>query len=559
MVVHHTHACAETRDKTRGRGGAFWIKLKRSGTNHPVPMAATDLFRQFEAELPDLSPIQKVLLLTDGSVTTLLEAVFGEQIEVRTIAQEVVPADRITAERLECVIGDPINHRVVVLAGSRTGRVFAHAVSCTPLDRLVPGARDDLLAADIPIGRILQRHRMETRRELSEIEAVRAGRSLGRCFGLSEDAVLLSRRYVIIHEGRPLIWIQERFPYDGGTSDRTTLEAVNAGAGGQKPERLVIEAPSRLHLGLIDLNGALGRVDGGIGITLANPCSVMEAVASDTITVSGVTQGHRERIAEAARRMIDHLGLRGGVALRVRESPPQHVGLGSGTQLALAAGTAVARLARRELAVREIANVVGRGGTSGIGTAAFASGGFILDGGHSFGPDREKQEFRPSAASRGVPPPPVLTRLSFPDEWRIVLALPRTRPDVGGTREMDLFREHCPVPLDEVRSMCHEVVMRMLPGVAGRDLPLFANAVNAVQSLGFKRVELGLQAPEVSSLIATMREAGAACAGLSSFGPTVFAITDDDPAKVARVAEEQIGDRGGMVVVTGGRNYGAVY
>lgn len=503
-----------------------------------------------ERQLPRLSTLQRVLLLTDGSVTILLEAAAGERVDVQTIAQEVVPADAVQADRLACGVGDPVNRRAVNLVGARTGRVLLHAVSFTPLDRLAPGARDDLLAADIPIGRILLQHRMETRRELLEVGVAPAGAGLGRTFGVSADAPVLWRRYVIVHDGEPLISIEERFPA-AAWADGVAIPA--------RAPAVVVEAPARLHLGLIDLHGGLGRVDGGAGITLAAPTLVLEAEQNDALTVSGGGEEVAARARDAARRVLDHLGVQGGAAIRVRQSIPRHAGLGSGTQTALAAGAAVSRLHGAVLTAREIALIVGRGGTSGIGTAAFESGGFVLDGGHSFGPTGEKQEFRPSAASTGVPPAAVSARIPFPDNWQIVLAIPASPPHVGGEREVDLFREHCPVPLDEVRQVCHEVVMRLLPGVAGGDLVLFAGAVNALQSLGFKRVEVRLQDPVVQGLIDGLREAGAACAGLSSFGPTVYAVTDGDPAEVVRAAEELLADGGGEIIVTRGRNYGAVF
>ena len=40
---------------------------------------------------------------------------------------------------------------------------------------------------------------------------------------------------------------------------------------------MIIETPSRLHLTLLDLNGIYGRIDGGVGITLKNPCLKLEA------------------------------------------------------------------------------------------------------------------------------------------------------------------------------------------------------------------------------------------------------------------------------------------
>ena len=68
-------------------------------------------------------------------------------------------------------------------------------------------------------------------------------------------------------------------------------------------------------------------------------------------------------------------------SLNLVHSIPAHVGLGSGTQLGLAVGAALARLAGLQLSTDEIALAVGRGLHSGIGIATFQHGGFVLDGG----------------------------------------------------------------------------------------------------------------------------------------------------------------------------------
>ena len=39
---------------------------------------------------------------------------------------------------------------------------------------------------------------------------------------------------------------------------------------------MIIRAPSRIHMSLIDLNGSYRRVDGGIGLALADPQFVLE-------------------------------------------------------------------------------------------------------------------------------------------------------------------------------------------------------------------------------------------------------------------------------------------
>ena len=113
----------------------------------------------------------------------------------------------------------------------------------------------------------------------------------------------------------------------------------------------------------------------------------------------------------------------------------------------------------------------------------------------------------------------MIARHDFPPDWRILLAIPKVPAGASGTKEKDIFKNHCPVPLDEVRELSHEILMRMLPGIAGRDLELFGSSINAVQGLGFKKVELSLQPPQVTGLLDVLREAGAAGAGLTRSAP----------------------------------------
>jgi len=101
--------------------------------------------------------------------------------------------------------------------------------------------------------------------------------------------------------------------------------------------------------------------------------------------------------------------------------------------------------------------------------------------------------------------------------------------------------------------------MRMLPGIASRDLDLFGSSVNAVQRLGFKKVELSLQPRQVTGLLDLLRESGAAGAGLSSFGPTVYAIGDTGMTGIEQAAQKFMNEScGGITLITAARNSGAV-
>ena len=496
-----------------------------------------------EEKVGRISPVQKFLLGTDGSVTQILESITGKKVVIRTLTQKVIPADRTVADNLSIAKGDPVNFRIVEIRTEKGGEVLIYAVSHTPVNRLSPAFKDDLMKADIPIGRIIKQHHIEARREILSACVNPATDEMSRVFAICKNEPVLARQYQIIHAGKPLIFIEEQFPYNRFLDTR----------------RVIIRTPSRVHVTLIDMHGGSGRVDGGIGITLDEPGMLLEAELAPVLSVSGGPAVLQERVRGIATDVLQKLGAGGSVSITVRGSYPSHAGLGSGSQLGLAVARAISELHGRHLPVRELAKLVGRGGTSGIGTAAFEYGGFIVDGGHRFGPGCEKTGFRPSAASRGINPPPIIARHDFPSDWRILLAIPDLPAGASGDRETDIFKNHCPVPLSEVRELSYEVLMRMLPGIASHDLDLFGSSVNAVQKLGFKKVELSCQSPLVTDLLDVLRDAGAAGAGLSSFGPAVYAVGDTGMSGIRQAAEKFMQEScGGTTLITTARNSGAV-
>ena len=155
--------------------------------------------------------------------------------------------------------------------------MLIHAVSDTPLSRLSPAIRDDLMRADIPIGRILLEHQIESRREITGVCVQLPDTDPGTLPPGKPPEPQISRQYRIIHRGLPLIHIEESF------SCHAFLQR----------HRVVVDAPARLHLGLIDMNGALGRVDGGIGITLREPRILLWAEEAEENRVEGGDDGCR--------------------------------------------------------------------------------------------------------------------------------------------------------------------------------------------------------------------------------------------------------------------------
>ena len=108
-----------------------------------------------------------------------------------------------------------------------------------------------------------------------------------------------------------------------------------------------VETAARLHFGLLDLGGTLGRLFGGIGAAAPAPTLLLSASPAATLEVAG--DDAAGRAAAFARRFLDSERAaihRPGRAARlcVHRSLPPHAGLGSGTQLALAVGRALAEL-----------------------------------------------------------------------------------------------------------------------------------------------------------------------------------------------------------------------
>ncbi|MDD3042896.1 MAG: chorismate pyruvate-lyase family protein [Methanosarcinaceae archaeon] len=142
---------------------------------------------------------------TDGSVTFLLEIMTRRPVNVETESQFVRRADREEAALLGVKEGSEVNDRTVRLYADDT--VFAHAKSLSPLERMPQTMRDQLMRADIPIGRILRDHGLETRRDMDKLEILEGKTSFG-------DVPVLSRTYKIVHKNSVLMWINEEFPID---------------------------------------------------------------------------------------------------------------------------------------------------------------------------------------------------------------------------------------------------------------------------------------------------------------------------------------------------------
>ena len=284
-------------------------------------------------------------------------------------------------------------------------------------------------------------------------------------------------------------------------------------------DAVFVEAAGRLHFGVLDLRGALGRRFGGIGAAAPAPTLLLSASQGDTLVVTGEDA---DRAAGFARQFLEYHGLDGGAVLHVERALPPHAGLGSGTQLALAVARALAELYGLPTHAPGLARAVGRAQRSAIGTWMFAGGGLVLEGGRFTGSGRVA---------------PLLARIPFPRSWRCIIAVPNSTAGMSGDAEDHAFAQLPPAPEREVERVAHLVLMALLPALADADLARFGPALSEIQSSTgrwFAPAQGGTFTPgPTEGLVRRMAEWGAAGVGQSSWGPTAYGIVDGEDAAMA--------------------------
>lgn len=277
-------------------------------------------------------------------------------------------------------------------------------------------------------------------------------------------------------------------------------------------EKVTVSAPARLHMGFIDLSGALGRHFGSIGIALNEIQTRLSITAAEQLSANG---NGSQRAIKTARQLCQLLQIPDQIHISLQASIPEHIGLGSGTQMSLAIGAALNTFYDLGLSIREIACLTDRGARSGIGIGVFEYGGLVVDGGR--GPHTET--------------PPLLARMQVPESWRFLLVFDRRGQGLHGAQEVAAFKQLPPFPRSEAERLCYLLMMQALPALAEQDLALFGEVITELQAAvgeHFAPVQGGIfTSTEVAATMDWLQKQGAVAIGQTSWGPTGFCAVDD--------------------------------
>ncbi len=167
-----------------------------------------------EINIAQLTPFQRALIVTDGTVTRLIEAYALAPVEVVLLhqAKQTLCTEQVW---LELPVGTHVIARQVVLQTPPTGnhmpKIQAYATSLIVPQHLPKGILDGLESDPAGLGGILQNSGLETRRELLWC-CCETARNLPEAIAHLEGEPLLCRTYRVFANKKPIMLITEKFP-----------------------------------------------------------------------------------------------------------------------------------------------------------------------------------------------------------------------------------------------------------------------------------------------------------------------------------------------------------
>lgn len=259
---------------------------------------------------------------------------------------------------------------------------------------------------------------------------------------------------------------------------------------------------------------------GGVGAMVNQPVLKLRVRGGARFECAGMLA---DRVQEFAQRWAEFHRLSGlpDCHIEVLDAPPNHVGLGVGTQLGLSVAAGLNAFAGLPAAgPQELALSVGRGLRSAIGTYGFVMGGLIVEQGKL----------------PGEPISPLDCRIDLPPDWRFVLLRPVGWQGLSGEQEEQAIGGLPRVAESTTERLIAIARDELIPAAATANFPQFAESLFQFGQLAgsmFSARQGGpYNGPLLTRLIHGLRGHGIAGVGQSSWGPTLFAALPDQHSAI---------------------------
>ena len=290
-----------------------------------------------------------------------------------------------------------------------------------------------------------------------------------------------------------------------------------------------IQTPGRLHLGMTSFGNPSVPSFGGVGVMIDKLGMDVQVEACDRLSVTGPFSDRARQIAMQCMEVLSLQERR--CAITIHAAPRAHVGLGSGTQLAMAVAAGIHQFFSSDTCCGttsgfctdkafDFARAGRRGRRSCIGIYGFAKGGLIWEGGRF---EHEHDQFAPLVA-----------QTALPDDWCGVVLIHRGATGLHGDDEKAAFARLPSVPAEISEELNRIAEHELFPAVLEKRHADFCDAVYRYGSLAGKPfVTESSRLPwydTIGQLVSTLHAHGVHGVAQSSWGPAVLACCESKAA-----------------------------
>ena len=276
--------------------------------------------------------------------------------------------------------------------------------------------------------------------------------------------------------------------------------------------KFIINSPSRIHLGFLELNPESDRIFGSLGLTISNFKTSIKIDKSQHFKVKAKNEN---KIFSIVNKFQKHYSLK-PCKISILETIPEHIGLGSGTQLSLNIGYALSKFSGLNLSLERIACILDRGKRSGVGIGSFKLGGFLIDGG------KQKN-------SNDIPP--IIFREKWPKKWKIILLFDSNSEGIHGNRELQEFKKINKVKKNLSKKNYQSLVQSIMPSLIEKNFKQFCDGIQMIQNNTakiFNKSQGGnYNSNGIAKIFNFLQNSGYSGFGQSSWGPTGFIICEN--------------------------------
>ncbi|HEX3001306.1 MAG TPA: GHMP kinase [Methanoregula sp.] len=291
---------------------------------------------------------------------------------------------------------------------------------------------------------------------------------------------------------------------------------------------VLVSAPARIHLTVLDMNRFAPDHPGGGGIGFAIQCYCTAEVRCTKKAIS--IEYNRAPIVENFVQVFKKVtGYKGGFSIRVTDHEHKHVGLGSTSTVMIAVATAMNEALGSPLTTTQLRHLIGHnyveetadgkiafGFETGVGPAVSLNGGMALMG----------DELS------------LVYHHAFAEGRNVYIIIPPTDISSAGTQEFDLLMNKARTLDYRDRELkAYMFLMDLVPALERDDLKKAGDVLWEIEFRGSKRAEVEHHSYGIYHYMNLLRERKLEFVGMSSVGPSIAVVTSMDKAAMKKLLD----------------------